>query len=223
MLVRGISATPEIVAPATFVQWSKAESLGSVGMPSSLAACQLMVENIEPVSIMPTADRVFPNAWRCMGTPMSPPGSDMLGKWCCAIRTPCLPDPEARPASLKCWMERTLSRSKSNLSRNFLPSMPWMTLCKERLAICACTKPVTGTALRVPMGWPPSKRTSSRSRDMPILRPSMLHVLGVMIASSARVVHSKNRTGFSKVPIRMCTTSKPLPNTSSGAGKVFKS
>mmetsp|Transcript_94231 Transcript_94231/g.236485 ORF Transcript_94231/g.236485 Transcript_94231/m.236485 type:complete len:203 (-) Transcript_94231:704-1312(-) len=198
MLTKGISTTPVLVAPATFVARSSLESLGPFARPSCLAAAQFTTENMEPVSMMPTRGTIFDDDFANMGMPIMMPGKAMPGECMAPIRE--MPDEAAlaaAPASLMRCSDRTLSRSMSYRSKNGKPSIPWMTVLNALSAICAWTNPLTVQSDNVPICIPPSKETSSNSMVLSIFRPNIPQVFGVMTTSSDKVVESRNRKGFS--------------------------
>mmetsp|Transcript_59196 Transcript_59196/g.152295 ORF Transcript_59196/g.152295 Transcript_59196/m.152295 type:complete len:203 (+) Transcript_59196:652-1260(+) len=129
----------------------------------------------------------------------------------------------AAPGSLKRCSRFARSRSRSKRARKGRPSMPSSRTPRAFSAIVACMKLVTAHSFKVPISFPLSKRTFSRSTLLPIFWPIARQASGVSVASAGRAVASRKMSGLGQVPTRMRTTSKPLPSTPSGAGSVRSS
>mmetsp|Transcript_46048 Transcript_46048/g.100011 ORF Transcript_46048/g.100011 Transcript_46048/m.100011 type:complete len:328 (-) Transcript_46048:437-1420(-) len=215
----GISTGPDLAAPTTLVAWRSAGSSGPEAMPSSWAASQLSNENMELVSRTATNGFLtWPNL-ACTAAPSKRPGREMPGRY-----TDPMPKSSAAfemvPASLNRCSPRTRSRSRSKRARKGIPSMPCSVAPRAFSAMSDCTKEVTRQFSRSPMAFPPSKLTSFRVTCLAIGRPSSLHAEGVSTTSCTSAVEIKKLSGSLHDPKRSWATSKPLPNTSSGAGSV---
>mmetsp|Transcript_55512 Transcript_55512/g.165036 ORF Transcript_55512/g.165036 Transcript_55512/m.165036 type:complete len:206 (+) Transcript_55512:369-986(+) len=198
-LTSGISTTPSLVGPATFVLCPKVGSSGPSAMPRSWAAFQLMALNIEPVSTIPSTTLVDTAPFRlprtCTGTPRRPPGS------CIPLR--CtepggLPSAFAtEPGSLNRCSCLILSSWRSKRPKKGRPTIPCRWVPRAFSAICACTNHETVHPSIVPREWPPSRCTSGKSTVLLIGMPRRLHVAGLMVASIVRVVDRRKVSGFS--------------------------
>mmetsp|Transcript_90863 Transcript_90863/g.236725 ORF Transcript_90863/g.236725 Transcript_90863/m.236725 type:complete len:253 (-) Transcript_90863:941-1699(-) len=114
----GISAVPSAVRPTTFAAFPSLASAGPEAMPSSRAACQLITEYIELVSIMPSSGKDF-CLWRTWtGKPSRLPGSARHGRdtaptFACGLLQVVWAVTATAPAFLSLCSPRARSRSRS--------------------------------------------------------------------------------------------------------------